>query len=345
MTALRDAIAVYRTRRIRLPVLRAAHAHHDPTGASSNDARTRLVAALSVLEAEGVITMPKTLKLYERHISPPLPMWVERPPVSRAPPTPAPARVWRPQLAQAGALASSPAEQHVVLAVDKFLREGGTDRPVVPHRERSLELFCHEKRLDALMRTRLFTTGALTLDLLRCYLAPLPLTAQHTGNPGPYPQLLIVENHATYASALTLARARAASGRPALAVGYGSGNQLPASIAGASQLEPPPLDIAYFGDLDRGGLSTARAAAAAASAAGLPKLRPALPLYSALLTFGTTDKTSGAVPMKAEEAAVLAEWLGQPDVAAAACLLLMSGHRLAQEAVGYERLSTIPTWC
>jgi len=51
----------------------------------------------------------------------------------------------------------------------------------VPHRERSVQLFGNEKRLDALLRTKLFTSGALTLALLRCYAAPLPLTAQHTG--------------------------------------------------------------------------------------------------------------------------------------------------------------------
>ena len=89
------------------------------------------------------------------------------------------------------------------------------------------------------MRTRLFTNGALTLDLLRCFQAPLPLTAQYVGHPGSNPQLLIVENHATYASVLAAARKRVAEGAAGFGVGYGAGNQLPKAIGGAAQLDPP----------------------------------------------------------------------------------------------------------
>lgn len=91
----------------------------------------------------------------------------------------------------------------------------------MPHRERSLEVFGNEKRLDTLMRTRLFTKRLLTLDLLRCFQAPLPLTAQYVGSPDLNPQLLIVENHATYASVLAAARKRIAEGAVGFGVGYG----------------------------------------------------------------------------------------------------------------------------
>ena len=87
--------------------------------------------------------------------------------------------------AAAAALAATPAEFDVLARVDAFLRDGGSSRPFVPHRERSLEVFGNEKRLDTLIRTRLFTKGALTLDLLRCFQAPLPLTAQYVGRPCP----------------------------------------------------------------------------------------------------------------------------------------------------------------
>ena len=161
---------------------------------------------------------------------------------------------------------TAPTEFDILACVDAFLRDSGSNRPLVPHRERSLEVFGNEKRLDALMRTRLFTSGALTLDLLRCFQVPLPLTAQYVGQPGSNPQLLIVENHATYASVLTAARERIAEGAAGFGVGYGAGNQLPKAIGGAAQMDPPPAAIWYFGDLDVEGLRIAADAAAAAIA-------------------------------------------------------------------------------
>ena len=312
---------------------------------SSSDARSRLATALDTMAAVGTVVLPRSARLFERHVAPWLPVWVERPGVPRLTRQVPEPRVWRPELAAAAVLAVSPAEHNALGQVDTFLRKGGATRPIVPHRERSLEVFGHEKRLDALLRTRLFTSGALNVELLRCYIAPLPLTAQHTGDPGLRPRLLIVENHATYASVLTLARERASAGAPALAIGYGAGNQLPASIAGAWQLDPPPVDIAYFGDLDAAGLTIARATVTAAQAAGLPAVRPARPLYAELLAHGRPDTSGSDGPLSPEAAGRLAAWLGDPALVRDAAAMLTAGTRLAQEAVGYERLTALPTWC
>jgi hypothetical protein len=340
--ALAEAVASYSTRRVPLAVLRAAHVHHDPSGASEAGSRVRLAEAIDSLVALGSITLPRSARLFERHQRPELPTWVERPALARPERAPAPSRVWRSELTEAAAISASPADFAILNAVDTFLRDGGAGRPVVPHRERSLEVFGHEKRLDTLLRTRLFATGALNLGLLRAYVAPLPLTAQHTGDPGPTPTLLIVENHSTYASALALARQRAATG-PALAVGYGSGSQAPASISGALQLEPVPVDIVYFGDLDANGLAIPAAADLAARAAGLPAVRPALPLYAALLEHGTLDVAKGG-PVSERDARALVAWLSDGQIAACAAQLLVAGRRLAQEAVGFERLADLPHW-
>jgi hypothetical protein len=55
----------------------------------------------------------------------------------------------------------------------------------VPAEERSAELFDDEKALDRYRKTRLFTSGALTLDLLACYDPPLPFVSQHVPGSGP----------------------------------------------------------------------------------------------------------------------------------------------------------------
>lgn len=343
VAALQEAVLRSGTRRVPLSVLRTAHARHDPTGSTSSDSRTRLAAALNTLVDLGTVTLPRTSRLYESHLQPALPLWVERPAAPRVAAPELTARVWRPELAAAGAFAVTERNREVLEAVDAFLRDGGSSRPFVPHRERSLELFGYEKRLDALLQSRLFSSGALTLDLLRCYVAPLPLTATHTGDAGPRPALLIVENHATYASVLALARERSAAGAVAVAVGYGAGNQLPAAIAGAAQLAPQPHSIFYFGDLDRDGLAIARAADAAAQSARLPRVRPALPLYEALLRWANRQRSKTG-PIPEPEARLLSSWLESASVQAAAVDLLTSGARLAQEAVGYEKLGILPTW-
>lgn len=342
VAVLRTAVSGHRVRRVPLMVLRAAFAGHDPTGATSSDSRERLAAALTDLADAGVVTLPKAKRLFEAHLLPRLPLWVERPAAARPAFVARPQRIWRPELTAAAAAAKSAEDFDVLTRVDDFLRGGGAGRPVVPHRERSVELFGHEKRLDTLLKTKLFTTGALNLPLLRCYQPPLPLTAQHTGDPGPRPQLLIVENHATYASVLTLARARASTGAPALAVGWGAGKQLPSAIGGAVQLAPAPAAIWYFGDLDEDGLRIAIAATAAAQQERLPQMRPAVPLYRELLARAPRQPGQRAVPEP--EARILVDWLADVNLQQQAVDVLMSGFRLAQESVGYEQLEQMSSW-
>lgn len=353
-SALAVTIADHPTRRVDLEHLRGTFARHDPTGAATGGARVRLADALIELAGAELVTMPSTSRQYERHAEPELPLWVMRPAAHHTVRSAPPARLWRRELVEAAEIARSPADFDVLTAVDEFLRDGGSARPVVPHRERSLQLFGNEKALDRILKTNLFTSGALTLALLRAYITPLPLTATHTGDPGPRPKLLIVENHATYASALTLARARARNGEHALAIGWGGGNQiaaghrgvdpLAAMIGGVRQLDPVPLDIAYFGDLDGAGLRAPAAAAEAAVSLNLPRVRPALPLYRALFEHGIPAVDTGRqVPPGAVPA--LVQWLADDDLRTAAAELLLAGRRLAQEAVGFEVLSTLSAWC
>lgn len=330
--------------RVAITALRAAFARHDPTGATAAGSRARLAAAVEALRAQGVVTLPALRSGWERHVEPPLPNWVQRPAAPRpARPTGTP-RVWRDELALAGVQARTVAEVEVVTAVEAFLAAGGTHRPLVPYRERSAEVFGHEKRLDALLSTKLFRGGALSLELLRCYSPALPLAAQLLAPAlqGEDVTLLLTENHHTYASLLEHGRARVAAGdRRVLAVGYGSGNQLAASISGAAQLAPVPTCLAYFGDLDLAGLDIAARVSAAAVAAGLPAVQPAAPLYAALLE---QARPQPGHPIAPEQAHAAASWLGDVRLHEAVAGLLSGGHRIAQEQLGGERLAVLSSW-
>jgi len=60
-----------------------------------------------------------------------------------------------------------------VAKLDHFLKHGGRQRPMIPIKERSLQIFGDEKRLDELYRaSTLFDNGRLTLETLRAYVVP-----------------------------------------------------------------------------------------------------------------------------------------------------------------------------
>src|SRR6266566_5040143 len=88
----------------------------------------------------------------------------------------------------------------VQTAISRFLRVR-TAAPIVPSRERSLELFDDEKRLEQLARTDWFGPDRLRLEQLRCEPVAPPFAWQPLGdadNRDDGSVLLAVENHTTY---------------------------------------------------------------------------------------------------------------------------------------------------
>ena len=113
------------------------------------------------------------------------------------------------------------------------------------------------------------------------------------------------------------------------------------AIGGAAQLDPRPAAIWYFGDLDIEGLQIAANAEAAAVRHGLPPVRPALPLYQALLSGGV--RQSGKKALDEATAWTATAWLDD-GLRSAAAAVLTAGARIAQETVGYEILVSCPIW-
>jgi hypothetical protein len=168
----------------------------------------------------------------------------------------------------------------------------------VPAEERSAELFDDEKALDRYRKTRLFTSGALTLDLLACYDSPLPFVSQHVPGSGPV-TLLVAENLATYTSFLTAVRALDEATRPHLHVAWGTGGSFEQSVLSIPLLDPQPRHVRYFGDLDRAGLRIAASAARQAAQADLPPMLPATGCYQFLLDAPVTGGSQTAATASA----------------------------------------------
>lgn len=308
----------------------------DPEFAHSPRKRERLHACLEELVAASSIQLPATKRDFDRG-SPPLPRFV-RLVRARAQPAAASPTIrfpWCSSLAWAASERLSSRQFEELRAVHRFLVEGGERRPTVPSRERSLELFRDEKRLDALSRTSLFGPGRLSWDLLRCQPEPPPLVSRAVA---PGTTLLVVENHHTYVS---LSRALPGGGSVSW-LAYGAGKAFVTSIASAVSLSSgtQPLErILYFGDLDEAGLQIPVDANQTAATLGLPTVEPAEALYSLLFESGEPAPVSRRVP--SERAKSLAAWLG-PTLCKPAEALLRDGRRLAQEWVGYERLVAEP---
>jgi hypothetical protein len=303
--------------------------------ASRIDARRRLLLAdaLAELDSAGLLRLPSA-RSYDRTEAPHVPLFVtvDRP---VAPPAARPRPVWHPELSWAAEVRLTPAQMDILGQVNRWLH-GHRDPLVVPLRERSLDIFGHEKTLDRLLPTNLFGTGRLTLELLRTRRALVRFTTETVGVGN---ELLVVENSDTFDSLVTALRRRDL--HRVGTVGWGAGSAFEASVLSIRRLHPPVLSVRYFGDLDEKGLRIPASAAAFAAAEGLPPLRSAAGLYDALLAVAAPQPGQRRVPPAA--AAEAARWL-DPRHRERAISVLTAGTRLAQEAVGLRHLLTHDAW-
>lgn len=317
------------TRTVRLPELWRLYGRADPASATRPTRRADLAAAITELAAAGVLTPSK--KAADSG-TPPLPAQVTLPAPAASVTAAALARAvaWRPELAWAASARLTVGQVGLLQAVNVWLRDRGRDADVVPLRERSLELFGYEKRLDTMVSTSLFGPDRLSLGLLRTFRAHPPLPVRRVGD-GPI--LLVVENADTFD---TLRKAlTAGSGHRVGWIAWGAGAGFEASVLSIGEL-PEVTEVAYFGDLDAVGLRIATSAARTAATERLPVVRPAHGLYRLLLDHG--------VPQPGQPSAdgALAGWLAEPSAVARAARLLTEGARIPQEAVSARALAGAP---
>lgn len=215
-----------------------------------------------------------------------------------------------------------------------FFTDCGTARRPVPIKERSLQIFGDEKRLDLVSATTLFREDRLTLDHLRCFVVSEPLGWRR----GPQREgpVLVIENAATWDSFCHWNE----SVRLFSAVVYGGGNRFADSVGFLAEIfrEIGGVRLVrYFGDLDVAGLRIPQRASAKAERMKLPGVFAYRTCYRWLLN------TAGgkSVPAGTDEVASRDEcdWLGED--AADAWTVLSQGRRLAQEHLNAEVLADI----
>jgi len=300
------------------------------------DARAKLAGWLSLLAETNDISLPKGSRLYDRSDSGNLPAWVEltRPDELREPLPVDPEKfAWAPELRFAHTVRDA-RQLHVLLLVQQFLAEGGRGRPLVPIKERSIELFGREKRLEMLKGGWLFEPRRLSLELLRCFLVPPPLLWESPGGETRSCPVLVLENHNTYHSFARWNRAASCYA----AVVFGNGDAFKSGAAGLVEVvRSLSWDgrLFYFGDLDPEGLIIPLAASATLSTVEMPALQPHHGCYRKLLARAKAATlptgTELVFPMDSRG------WLGE-DLASDVESWFGKGVRLAQELVGWEQL-------
>jgi Uncharacterized protein conserved in bacteria C-term(DUF2220) len=308
----------------------------DPMG------RSRVLEALDELRQAGAISFPSTgtRTAWDTRVRPPLPAWVTRVEPTREARRVPVSRVWPSALEAAAEIATRPDELELLARIAEWLRDN-PEPERVPVEERSLELFDKEKALDGYLKTRLFNTGALSLDLLACHPVPLPFVSRHVNGVGPT-KLLVVENLATYHSIWTVLNEHSCGVRPDAHIGWGHGEAFTQSVLSMTTLEPEPERVVYFGDLDLAGLRIAAASSVMATRSGLPPLRAAESCYRYLLdgpaSWRRPDKSNSQHHPDYDEAC---QWIPE-SLREPVCGLLNARQRIPQERLGLEALRRSP---
>ena len=306
------------------------------------EARAELARLLTSLAEQNLAELPKGRAGWDASVEPPLPAWIALRRPSRAsesdaaePPTDPQAIAWPPELL----FAAQPRFRHMLdnlVAVKAFLADGGRTRPEVPLRERSLQIFGDEKRLDGLLKGVAFREGHLTLAMLRCYRVAPPLVFEAVVGAAA-PHLLVLENLHTYESF----RRWNAKARRYAAIVYGHGSEFRGTVRDLPRVcrQTGASAVEYFGDVDREGLCIPVQAQRALAATGCDLvLRPAAELYALLIAEG--QRLACAPRELGDDGRAALAWLGEP-MASVVSELLAAGFRLAQEDVGTERLASV----
>jgi hypothetical protein len=328
----------YRSQRVPVSDLREQAYTANPTLIGDANARIRLRDALDELVTAGLATLPAAGSKtgWDTNMLPSLPVWVLKPARTKPAEVDTRRRVYPSRLEAAAALATRPDEVELLNRVADWLRDHPAAIPV-PMEERSLDLFGNEKILGEKVETRLFTSGALTLDLLACHRTPIPLPSQHIFGTGPT-RLLVCENRAAYYSIITACRALPFEARPDLHVAFGGGNQFSVGHAEIAFLDPVPTRALYCGDLDQAGIEIAVRAAAAST--GIPVLEPATAHYDWMLRHGRQqpDPSNRSI----EDPEPLLVWFPEP-LRPRIRDLLVTRTKISQETVGLEALTKHPS--
>lgn len=321
------ALQAYPRKRVPLEDLRHQYFALYPDVQNSPERGALLLAELQSLATQGILILPAA-DSWEKVGVPPLPKWVtlirERLPQD----LPDLANVvWAPELGFWTELKT--AQLAALLPINQFLLRRRSSFMRVPIKERSLEIYGDEKRLDAMCTGDTLFSGRLPLERIGCFRVPQPLPYRAADAPGR--PVLVVENHNTYWSFGEWNH----TARRYAAVIYGGGQNFRLTGRALDQAirETQAVGAEYFGDLDPKGVSIPLDFNRKIEA-GFTEVTPAISLYRWLLTNGVRREKSEC---RTFATCLAPQWL-DATMAVELESLWSAGLWLPQEALGIEQL-------
>lgn len=296
--------------------------------------RALLLAELTQLVAKNSVQLPvEDGRSWELRGAPPLPNWVQI--VQEAAPTPVNYALvpWVPELGFWPELKANALE--AAKSINEFLLKRRGPLPLVPIKERSLEIFGDEKRLDLLRTGGTLFAGRLSLKSIGAFQVPFPLPYRKADAPGR--PVLILENHNSFWSFGEWNN----EARMYSAVVYGNGEAFRSTEAALTQVlhEVSGVGAEYLGDIDPPGIGIPVLFNKSLSTAGT-QVAPAIEFYEWLLGNGIRrTRASDTRSLTADAAA----WLG-PKLADTVTEMWTKGYWVPQEALGIEALGRYETY-
>ena len=333
MPTFKEALFALGKRRIGLTDLRDAYLHAHPDALNAPNLRQLLLKALRTLERNEVVDLPASGRSWDKSGSPALPRTASLRDVAHSRRLPE-AQAWLPELSFA-ADERHPIRRADLRAINAFLVFARhKSLSPVPTRERSLQIFGNEKRLDAIRKGEptLFE-GRISLDDLHCYPVAPPLPFETPGSPSAGQPILVLENYHSYDSFRRWNR----ESELYAAIAYGGGN---AFRQGAGNLDELTVRTGadgalYVGDLDPPGIDILIGVNHRRRAEGRNLVKPHRGLYGWLLAHGCRR------PLNKAPRAGLATRLREvfpADIACALDELWAEGQSIPQESFGLEQL-------
>ena len=331
MASFEEELRALGKRRIRLQELRVALLRARPETVDAPNLRQLLLDALRELQSRSALDLPG--QGWDTSGMPALPRTVrllDMPELQRN----------RTALAWLPALAFAAEERHPVRradleAINAFLLSArGREVVAVPTRERSLQIFGDEKRLDKIRKGKPdLYDGRVSLDDLRCYPVAPPLPWEQPRSVADGKPVLVLENYHSYESFRRWNREAACYA----AIAYGGGN---AFRQGAGNLDEVivatgAIGTLYLGDLDPAGVEILLGVNQRRRADRRMPVQPHCGLYEWLLAHGCRR------PLEKSPGESVGARLGEVfpgRIVDALAGLWAAGHRIPQESYGLEQL-------
>ncbi len=215
---------------------------------------TKLLQLLQALAEQRCIRLPSSKEYWDHTMKPTLPHWVIIRDTQKKRPKQGVRDIpWHPTLSWITTLTHL--KQNTIADLIKlnafFVSCGSQELRAIPIKERSLEIFGDEKRLDELINRSWFMKH-ITLEQLSCYKTIEPFAAK-TSNRTHNHRTIIIENRDTFDS---LWRSNEQLTPPPYNhVIYGHGKAIEDRILWIMEFDPEVLILEYFGDLDPEGIN------------------------------------------------------------------------------------------